>query len=74
MGTRSLEAVLVGGPLDGDGQSVGIDVRVRSLRDGTDVFRLRSNFFLASRFVHVCFVLTSEAVNNVIDSQFDSQE
>jgi hypothetical protein len=46
--TGGLETVFIGGPVDGDDDTIGRGVRVRSLGDGADILGFRSNLLLAA--------------------------
>jgi hypothetical protein len=48
MVTGGLETVLVGNPVDGQDDAIGIGERVRSFGDGADILGFRSNLFLAA--------------------------
>jgi hypothetical protein len=46
--TGGLETVFIGGPVDGDDDTIGRGVRVRSLGDGADILGFRSDLLLAA--------------------------
>ena len=48
-----LESVLIGHPVDGDGHSVGRDVRVGSLGDSADILWFLSDLLLRSALLHL---------------------
>jgi hypothetical protein len=50
MVTGGLETVFISNPVDGQDDAIGIGERVRSLGDGADILRFRSNLFLVSTF------------------------
>jgi hypothetical protein len=48
MVTGGLETVFIGNPVDGDDDAIGRGVRVRSLGNGADILRFRSDLLLAA--------------------------
>ena len=71
----SLETVLIGNPVDGDDDTIGRSVRVRSLGDGTNILGFRSNFFLASTFLDLGSVSALETVKSgaIIEKDYKQQ-
>ena len=69
MGSLGLESVLIGDPVDGDGDSI-MDVRVASLGHGTSIFL--SNLFLDSVLLDLGSILALEAVIiNIVISRLE---
>ena len=60
--TGSLESVLIGDPVDGEGDALGGEIRIRSAGDGADILGFRSNLLLGSGLVDLGAVLAFEAV------------
>jgi hypothetical protein len=52
MVTGGLETVFIGNPVDSQDDAIGIGERVRSLGNGADILRFRSDLLLVSTFGH----------------------
>ena len=59
--TGSLESVLIGDPVDGEGDALGGEIRIRSAGDGADILGFRSNLLLGSGFLDLGAILGFEA-------------
>ena len=62
--TGGLETVFIGDPVDGDDDAIGGGVRVRSLGDGADIFRFRSDLLLAAALGDFSAILALETVHS----------
>ncbi len=63
MVTGSLETVLIGNPVDGDGNTFRRDVRVRSAGNGADILGFRSDPLLKAISFYLDSVLASKAAD-----------
>ncbi len=63
MVTGSLETVLIGNPVDGESDTIGGEVRVRSAGNGADILGFRSDLLLAAGFVDLGAVFAFEAAS-----------
>ena len=63
MVTGGLESVLIGNPVDGDNDTIGGGVGVRSAGNGADILRFRSNLFLATALLNPGAISGFEAIN-----------
>jgi hypothetical protein len=58
MVASGLETVLIGDPVDGDELSFRWSVRIRSTRNGANVFGILSGLFLDSTLLYVIAILS----------------
>merc|ERR1712191_24476 len=67
MVSGGLESVLIGHPVDGDDNAIGIRVRVASLRNSSNVLGRLAHLFLRSALLHfdAIFSFECEAVGSV---------
>ena len=69
MVTGGLESVFIGDPVDGDEKSFRSSVRIRTTRNGADIFRFRSDSLLKSVGFYLNSVFTGKAKQG--KTQFD---